>query len=64
MYQLNIALFLIPAMLAPMALAFWFSAKGCRYLSIRFFARACQIEAGRKAFHDAVHANVDGKENV
>lgn len=46
-------------LLATMAAAFWISPRGCRWLSLRLYARAVQIEAGRQAFSDALAANTE-----
>ena len=51
-------------LLLVMAFTFWISPKGCLYLSLRLFARAQQLEVGRKAYHDTIAANVDGKGKV
>ena len=41
-------------MVVVMSLAFWISPKGCRFLSLHFLARAHQLEAGHKAYHDTI----------
>jgi hypothetical protein len=41
-------------MFGLLALTFWISPKGCRFLSLHFLARAHQLEAGHKAYHETI----------
>jgi hypothetical protein len=55
--DVNAMLATILILLATLAVAFWVSPRGCRWLSLRLYCRAVQIEAGRQAFADAMEAN-------
>jgi hypothetical protein len=57
--DINAILVVSLILLATMAVAFWLSPQGCRWLSLRLYCRAVQIEAGRKAFADAMKANTE-----
>jgi hypothetical protein len=58
--DINAVLAVSLILLATMAVAFWCSPIGCRWLSLRLYCRAVQIEAGREAFAEAMKANSEG----
>jgi glycerol-3-phosphate acyltransferase PlsY len=56
--MINVILVVAWILVVTMALTFWISPKGCRYLSLRLFARAEQLEIGRKTYHDTIASNM------
>ena len=57
--NVNLILIIVFMLAASLYLATWLSPKGCRHVSLYFFVRAEQLEAGRNAARSAREANVE-----
>lgn len=55
--DINSILVVLLILLATMALAFWLSPRGCRWLSLYLYCRATALDAARQAFEDTMQAN-------
>ena len=62
--DINSVLLVTLILIGVLALAVWASPLGCRWISLRLYARAEQLDAGRRAFKNTLDANIYAKERV